>query len=91
MRIRIPKDNKQYIDQLKERGFKEIHNKTRNKNMILLTDVEVNDNVLVESERREFKTFYPNYFSDDYRECHHCHKIFNSRSIQRHIRNIHLK
>ena len=91
MLITISKDNKQYIEELKKKGFKQIISKRRNKNILCFTDVEVNDHVLVDSERREFKTFYPNYFSDDYRECHHCHKIFNSRYIQQHIRNIHLK
>jgi hypothetical protein len=91
MKIEISKDNKQYIEQLKERGFKEIHNKTRNKNMITLTDVDVSDHVLVESERRPFKTFYPNYSCDTYRECHHCHKLYYWKSLAQHIRNIHLK
>jgi len=91
MLITISKDNKQYIEQLKEKGFKQIESKRRNKNMITFTDVEVNKDVLVDTERISFKTFYPTYFSNDYRECHHCHKIFNTRSIQQHIRKIHLK
>jgi hypothetical protein len=91
MLITISKDNKQYIEQLKEKGFKEIISKRRNKSNLTFTDVEVSKDVLVDNERISFKTFYPTYFSNDYRECHHCHKIFNTRSIQQHIRKIHLK
>jgi hypothetical protein len=91
MLITISKDNTDYIQKLKEKGFKQIESKRRNKNMITFTDVQVNKDVLVDNERKSFKTFYPNFFSDDYRECHHCHKIFNTRSIQQHIRKIHLK
>ena len=91
MKIEISKDNKQYIEQLKERGFKEIHNKTRNKNMITLTDVDVSDHVLVKSERRPFRIFYPNYSSDTYRKCHHCNKLYYWKSLAQHIRSIHLK
>lgn len=91
MLITISKDNTDYIQKLKEKGFKQIESKRRNKNMITFTDVQVNKDVLVDNERMPFKTFYPTYFSNDYRECHHCHKIFNTRSIQQHIRKIHLK
>lgn len=91
MRIEISKDNKQYIEQLKERGFKQIISKRRNKNILCFTDVEVTQDVLVESGKRPFRTFYPNYSCDTYRECHHCHKIYYWKSLAQHIRNIHLK
>jgi hypothetical protein len=91
MRIEISSENVNYIQQLKERGFKQIISKRRNKNILCFTDVEVNDNVLVKSERRPFKTFYPNYSSDTYRECHHCNKLYYWKSLSQHIRNIHLK
>ena len=91
MRIEISKDNKQYIEQLKEKGFKQIHNKTRNKNILCFTDVEVTNDVLVDSERRCFKMFYPNYSCDTYRECHHCNKLYYCKSLAQHIRYIHLK
>jgi len=91
MIITISKDNIDYIQKLKEKGFKQIESKRRNKNMITLTDVEVSDNVLVKSERRPFRIFYPNYSSDTYRECHHCNKLYYWKSLAQHIRNIHLK
>jgi hypothetical protein len=67
MRIEISSENVNYIQQLKERGFKQIISKRRNKNILCFTDVEVNDNVLVKSERRPFRIFYPNYSCDTYR------------------------
>lgn len=91
MIITISNENKQYINQLKEKGFKQIESKRWNKNMITLTDVEVNDNVLVKSERRPFRIFYPNYSCDTYRECHNCRKTYHWKSLAQHIRNIHLK
>ena len=91
MLITISKENKQYIEQLKLKGFKQIESKIRNKNMITFTDVEATKDVLVDNERRPFKTFYPCYSSDNYRQCHHCQKILHWRYIQQHIRNIHLK
>ena len=91
MIIQISSENVNYIQKLKEKGFKQIISKRRNKNILCFTDVEVINDVLVDSERREFKTFYPCYSSDDYRQCHHCHKILHWRYIQRHIRNTHLK
>ena len=90
MIITISKDNTDYIQKLKEKGFKQIESKRRGKD-ITLTDVEVNDHVLVKSERRPFRTFYPNYSSNTYRECHHCHKLYYWKSLAQHIRSIHLK
>ena len=51
MIIQISKDNIEYIEKLKLEGFKEIQSRVRNKNIVTLTDVEVDKFFLVDKNR----------------------------------------
>ena len=91
MKIQISKDNVEYIKKLKESGFRQIHNNTRNKNLLLFTDVEVDDYFLVKEGILRYKKLPANYSCNMREICPHCNISFHWKSLGNHIRKIHLK
>ena len=91
MKIQISKDNVEYIKKLKERGFRQIHNNTRNKNLLLFTDVEVHDYFLVKEGIPPYKKLLEDYSYSTKEICQYCNKLYHWKGLQQHIRKIHLK
>jgi len=84
MFITISKDNEQYIEKLKQRGFYQIMIKH---NFITLTDVVYHE---LTKNGLPCKKLFSKYDCTRY-ICEYCNKSYHCKYIQPHIRRVHLK
>lgn len=87
MFISVSKSNTQYIEELKSKGFIEVIGRIKNRNMVVLTNHEVNPIFIVDSNVRTFK---PVQYQPII-ECPQCGKLLHRCSIAKHNKAKHPK